>query len=66
MMKCQPEVITKASTSEVRMISSGKKEEILYFQCRFNKTCWSNYANFITEDTIKTASHFTCKDCLPT
>jgi hypothetical protein len=30
----------------------------LYFQLSIIKTCWSNKNNFITEDTMETASHF--------
>jgi hypothetical protein len=34
------------------------------FQLSINKTCCSNRDNFITEDTVKTESHFVHKDCL--
>jgi hypothetical protein len=29
-------------------------------------SCKSNSGNFTTEDTMETASHFICKDCLQT
>ncbi len=32
----------------------------------FNETCLSNKNNFIVKDTMETASHFICKDCLQT
>ncbi len=34
------------------------------FQCGINKTFCCN--NFITEDTMETALHLICKDCLQT
>jgi hypothetical protein len=44
----------------------SKPIQISKFQCFTNRTCESIQDNFITEDTIETASHFICKDCLQT
>ncbi len=43
-----------------RMVSTIR----FLFQRSSNRTCCSKRDNFITEDTIETASHFIRKDCL--